>query len=330
MGLAELRHIAAMSTAVGIFLFAFLPFIVNLGVLAIGIVLWQSDLDDDEVLRLAGWMVVGMAMLGLMATWTITHQNVRGRRFAHSVFVTANNLSVGALIGLVLGWYDVGVRRYKQEAEARRTELQRQINRLDEFASMVSHDLRNPLSVAVGNLELARTDGGSERLETVAASLDRMNQIIDDVLTLAREGHAVEDTERVVLSDISATCWANVQTETAEIRVVDDLAFDADVRRIRLILENLFRNAVEHAGPSVTVRVGSHDGGFFVEDDGPGIPADIREAVFEPGHSSSAGGTGFGLSIVSQMVAAHGWEIDLVEGTAGGARFEITGVKTRD
>lgn len=157
-----------------------------------------------------------------------------------------------------------------------------------------------------------------------------MNQIIDDVLTMAREGHVVKQTERVILSEIVASCWANVQTEPAEIQVVDDREFLADERRLQLVFENLFRNAIDHAGPSVTVSVGRLDGGFYVEDDGSGIPVDQRESVFEIGYSPGVGGTGFGLSIVAQLVEAHGWEIDLVEGTAGGARFEITGVETRD
>jgi signal transduction histidine kinase len=94
------------------------------------------------------------------------------------------------------------------------------------------------------------------------------------------------------------------------------------------VFENLFRNAVEHAGDDVTITVGTLDGGFYVDDDGPGIPEDERDRVFEAGYSTGEAGTGFGLSIVRDVVEAHGWDIRVVEGADGGARFEITGVET--
>ncbi|MFB6177864.1 MAG: sensor histidine kinase, partial [Halobaculum sp.] len=95
--------------------------------------------------------------------------------------------------------------------------------------------------------------------------------------------------------------------------------------RLTQLFENLLRNAVEHGGPDVTVRVGCTDEGtIFVEDDGPGIPPEERDEIFEPGHSSASGGTGFGLTIAKQIVEAHGWTIAATEGTDGGARFELT------
>jgi signal transduction histidine kinase len=98
------------------------------------------------------------------------------------------------------------------------------------------------------------------------------------------------------------------------------------------LLENLFRNAVEHGGDDVTVNVGSLPGGFYVADDGPGIPAADRESVFEPGFTTNDDGTGFGLEIVEAVASAHGWDVrvtDAAEGE-GGARFEFTGVDVLD
>jgi len=92
------------------------------------------------------------------------------------------------------------------------------------------------------------------------------------------------------------------------------------------LLENLLRNAVEHGGDTVTITVGGLNDGFYFEDDGPGIPENERNNVFETGYSTAKGGTGFGLSIVKQIATAHGWEICVTEGSEGGARFEIRGV----
>ena len=79
----------------------------------------------------------------------------------------------------------------------------------------------------------------------------------------------------------------------------------------------------------MTVRIGDlpDDAGFYVADDGPGIPEADRETVFDAGHSTNEDGTGFGLSIVQGIVEAHGWDIRVTEGDDGGARFEITGVE---
>jgi signal transduction histidine kinase len=102
------------------------------------------------------------------------------------------------------------------------------------------------------------------------------------------------------------------------------MTFQGDRDRLRHVFENLFRNAIEHGGPDVTVRVGHVDeDAIYVEDDGPGIPAERHEKVFEPGHSSTSGGTGFGLTIVKRVTEAHGWTVSVTDGSEGGARFEL-------
>jgi signal transduction histidine kinase len=118
--------------------------------------------------------------------------------------------------------------------------------------------------------------------------------------------------------------WQSVETDRAALEVLDALpTVTADGDRLRRVFENLFRNAVEHAGEAVTVRVGALDDGFYVADDGPGVPPDERAAVFDPGHSTGDGGTGLGLAIVERVVAAHGWDLRLRSARGGGARFEV-------
>lgn len=206
----------------------------------------------------------------------------------------------------------------------REQQLRQQNERLDEFASVISHDLRNPLDVAQGRATLLAEQTESEHLDPLLRTLDRMEAIVEDTLTLARQGDTISDTESVNLTDLAGKCWANVDTDEATIEIVDEMTFQADSDRLRHVFENLFRNAVEHGTADVTVRVGSrNDGGIYVEDDGPGIPVADREEVLEPGHSSAHGGTGFGLTIVKRVVEAHGWELSITDGVDGGARFEI-------
>ncbi|MEA5388825.1 histidine kinase N-terminal 7TM domain-containing protein [Haloarculaceae archaeon H-GB11] len=232
-------------------------------------------------------------------------------------------------VGRVFLVRDVTDQRERQE------ELRRQNEHLEQFASLVSHDLRNPLEVAHGHVELAMEhDDDAAYLQKVAESHDRMWAIIDDVLTLTRESQPISQTEVVDLETLVADAWSNVETGNATLQSDVHGVVDGDRDRLLRALANLFRNAVEHGPDDVTVRVGMLETdvegglvdlarqGFFVEDDGPGIPADDREAVFETGYTDSDSGTGLGLSIVRNVVEAHGWEITATGGRDGGVADE--------
>jgi len=254
----------------------------------------------------------------------------------------------------------------------RERELERQNERLEEFASVVSHDLRNPLSVAQGRLELFAETGEQAHYEKIEGAHERMGEIIDEVLALAREGRTVRELEPVDVSALATDAWSNVATDGATLVASAAPVVQGDASRLQQLLENLFRNAVEHGstspdsqarrdavehgstgnqpaaddavghgstgnrtpfdsgdGHGPTVRVGTLDDGdgFYVADDGPGIPPDDRETIFESGFSTTESGSGFGLSIVSQIATAHGWDVTVTESPTGGARFEIGGVQ---
>jgi PAS domain S-box-containing protein len=218
----------------------------------------------------------------------------------------------------------VGVTRNVTERVERERQLRQQNERLDEFASVVSHDLRNPLNVAQGRATLLAEQTENDHLDPLLRALNRMEAIVEDTLTLARQGETISETESISLADLVGKCWGTVDTDDAAIEIADEMTFQGDPDRLQHVFENLFRNAVEHGGSDVTVRVGSHDErGIYVEDDGPGIPIEKRVDVFEPGHSSTRGGTGFRLTIVKRIVEAHGWDLSVTDGTDGGARFEF-------
>ncbi|MFC6755899.1 MULTISPECIES: PAS domain-containing sensor histidine kinase [Haloarcula] len=219
-----------------------------------------------------------------------------------------------------------GLQQAAREETLREREqaLSRQNERLEEFASIVSHDLRTPLDLAGAHLELAAEGSqAGDHLENVAAAHRRMSELIDDVLTWAREGDAVESTEPVSLPALLSACWADRQPDGATLEVTTERTVQADRSRLRQLFDNLLDNAVTHAGPAATIRVGDIDGGVYVADDGPGIPPVERDAVFDFGHALAAESTGFGLAIVGEIVEAHGWSISLTESEHGGARFEI-------
>ena len=216
--------------------------------------------------------------------------------------------------------------RRKRKLEQRTTELERQNDQLEDFAGIVSHDLRNPMNVISGRLQLIDADDDQEHLQQAEEAIDRMEAIVDDVLTFARLGKTIDDTEPLDLATVAEDAWGNVGTHDAALEALAGVTVEASRSRLLQVFENLFRNAVEHGGADVTVTVGGFDGGFFVADDGPGIDPDHRKKVLEQGFSSDPEGTGFGLAIVRTIVEAHGWDITVTESeSSGGARFEITG-----
>ncbi|ELY40681.1 GAF domain-containing sensor histidine kinase [Natronorubrum sulfidifaciens] len=214
----------------------------------------------------------------------------------------------------------------EEQLRAQQRELEDQNNRLAEFSSVVSHDLRNPLTVAQGNLEVAKTECDSTSLSEIEAAHQRMDELIRDLLGLARAGQTVENEKPVSLRPVATDAWKMAESEAASLAfATDGMMFTANESRIRQLFENLFRNAIDHGGPDVTVHVGELDdqAGFYVEDDGPGIPPDDRDQVFDAGYTTHRDGTGLGLATVRRIATAHDWSITVTESKAGGARFEF-------
>ncbi|WP_181687398.1 ATP-binding protein [Halorhabdus salina] len=229
------------------------------------------------------------------------------------------------------------------DRKRREQTLQHQNEQLERFVDVISHDLRNPLEVSTGQIELAlaATDDAEvrTRLESALDANERMSALLEDLLSLAKQGQAVGNAERISLQAVARDAWEHVETGNATLRIDSDRTFEADPSSLSGLFENLFRNAVEHGSehpPSpagdgtaggkrgVTITVGSTDDGFYVADDGPGIDPAIRDRIFEEGVTTNDEGTGFGLSIVETTAEAHGWSITAGESENGGARFDIS------
>ena len=225
--------------------------------------------------------------------------------------------------------YMVAIARDISDRLERERELERQNERHELLTSVASHDLQNPLNVASGRLALAREDCECPHLDDVATAIDRMDTLITDLLSLARSGKVIQTTDEISLRTLATDSWETVETGRATLNVESDSTVVGNSSRLKQLFENLFNNSVEHGGDDVTVSVGNLPDGFYVEDDGHGIPADRRDEVFEYGVTTTADGTGFGLAIVREIVDAHGWDVRVTESIDGGARFEITDVEVR-
>ncbi|TKX73713.1 response regulator [Halorubrum sp. GN11_10-6_MGM] len=219
----------------------------------------------------------------------------------------------------------VGLTRDITDRKLYQRELTETIDQLEEFTATVSHDLRNPLNVAAGNLSLAASEVDNERIDTARDAVARMSDLIDELLTLAKEGETLGDRRPVPYEEVVAKSYENVRAPESSLRIEGSVTLSCDAARLTEALENVIRNAVEHGGSGVSLTAGVLPGerGVFIEDDGPGIPPEERERVFEKGHTTREDGSGFGLAIVERIVDAHGWEVSATDGRDGGARFEI-------
>ena len=208
--------------------------------------------------------------------------------------------------------------------------LERQNDRLKEFTDILSHDLRNPLNVLSGNLNQYKRTGDEKHIEVIERTTDRMERLVDDLLRVARQGQVVEQPEPTDIGTVLETARKGALPETATLRYEAVPRVMADPDRLVQVFENLLRNSAEHGGDDVTVRIGSLQRGFYVEDDGPGIPEDDRDRVFDHGYTTRENGTGYGLSVVRSVVGAHGWDVSVVDTDRGGARFEVTAIEFVD
>jgi len=226
--------------------------------------------------------------------------------------------------GCVLFFRDVTAQTTTAEKLAEKTD------RLEAFATRVSHDLRGPITNALSLTKLARREMDEPtELAEIAETLTHAETLIDDILAMARSGQEPE-CEPIAVATLATQAWSTVSTPDASLVVETEQTISADSGQLLRLLENLFRNAVEHGGDDVTVRLGSTADGFYVADDGVGIPVEHRDAVFEERTTFDDGGTGYGLAIVSDIADAHGWSVSVTDSESGGARFDISGVTLVD
>ncbi len=229
--------------------------------------------------------------------------------------------------GIMVNVRDITKRKNREQA------LERQKERLQELTGFLSHDVQNQLSVVSGYIDLAQSEEDMAELDNAVNGVKRIEQLIDQARKLAQSEEEITEYEEIELSAIVEQSWETVAGADvgATVTIDSDLHFQADRERIRSLIENLLVNAVEHAGTDVSIHVGAIETdnrktGFYVADDGPGIAPEDREKVFDSNYTTTADGAGLGLAIVTQAAEVHGWNVEVTESAAGGARFEVTGV----
>ncbi|MFW6320844.1 MAG: sensor histidine kinase [Halohasta sp.] len=240
-------------------------------------------------------------------------------------------------------------RREYTQLEGRFHRVAERNRRLSQFARTVSHDLNSPLSVIYGRIELALAEPEEAEIHLQAArnAAQRVDSLITDHLQTIETADANTDTEAVSVQTVATEAWRIIDPSMARLQIEPQLdRVEANAIRLQQLFENLIRNAIEHGSeeavglastvgnrptPSVfdddtntvTVTIKPTPTGFAVCDNGPGIPPEEREAIFESGYTTTESGSGLGLHIVTEIVDAHGWEITVGESADGGARFDV-------
>ncbi|WP_336023825.1 response regulator [Halobellus salinisoli] len=277
---------------------------------------WWTDELREEV---KGW--VEAAASGQYVGYETTHPNPGGREITVEGNFRPVTDGEGDVTAIVVSARDVTERR------ARERELKRQYERLDDFASFVSHDFQSPISTARGRLELARETGADEHVERAVDAVERIDRLRTDLAETLRSGEIVSDPTDVATEDVLADAWVAVDPPAAaSVSVRESPELRADRDGLQRLLENFVRNSIEHGPADVEILVGSLDNGFYYEDSGPGIGPEHRDRVFSPGFSTKReeNGTGMGLAGVRQIVLAHRWTLDIEDAqTLSGVRFEI-------
>lgn len=262
---------------------------------------------------------------------------------ARAVFRAAVAVIVAALTaGLLLVWQRQSVlarevARARVELEAREREAQRsaRLAAMGELAAHVAHEVRNPLNtIQLTAQEMARAPGlGGElraRAEDLRAESRRIEAIVQQFLDLARPRRARLETLDVGAAAAAAARAAEPAFRDAGVDLVveaEPVAARLDAQWIGEIVENLLRNAREASprGGRVTLGVRRHgpEVRISVEDQGPGVPPELRERVFDLFYTTKPRGSGLGLSIVAQFAAAMGGGARLEERDGAGARFVV-------
>lgn len=285
MGTIEARHASEMSATSGEFLLACIPLFINVGLIGAGVALWRSSLPGTAVARVGGYVILGAVAVGVLATWTILHQQLMGDGFVHRFFVTVNNMSVGGMFGFVLGWYSVQNRRHRRQMEDER-------DKLSYLNGILRHNILNGMQTITGHgdaLEDHVSDTGASYLETIRGRSEELTRFVRSIRVFTD----TTDPETADLRPLDLCLVLDeVVSETEQTFPDADLALDCpeDTRVLGdVFTTELFRNVIHHAvqygdtppSVSVTVETGAETVTVAIADTGPGIPDARKETVLQ-------------------------------------------------
>jgi signal transduction histidine kinase len=249
-------------------------------------------------------------------------------------------LALAAALGAVLAWRNLAKNSELQIRLVRAGEMNTHLKEMNLAAAGLAHETRNPLNLIRGLAQMiAMQAENSPKLREHAGSImeeaDRvtvqLNEFID--YSKPRDAHLAPVDFTRVTADVARTLLPDLEEKHIRLRQPDSpLPIEADEPLLRQTLFNLLLNAVQAVEPGgqieiVVLPVSAHEALLEIRDDGPGVPAAQRAAIFKPYVTMRPKGVGLGLAIVQQIVSAHGWEIVCIENQPRGAIFRVSRIK---
>lgn len=298
-----------------------IPVVLGLILIGIGLVPRYQWVTPDRPKRIGVWTVVG-GLAGLMINfWFFALISLDGAFVGDSSVMTLNGVAIGAASGTIIGYFHTGV--------LERSEIIRhQKEQLDEFAEIVSHEVRNPLTVAQGNMRLFRATSDERHFDAALSNLEQVDRMIARMRYLVWAQRDELEVEPVNLKTVAGRAVRNVDGHGVSFEIPADRSVYANPHLLRSLFETLLGKPTGTEPQESNIRVGwLEDGwGFFVE--GSGL--DIHDEYIgvsdhqQPPLPPNAGG--LDTAMIEQVAKAHGWELSVRRGSSGSTRIEISGL----
>jgi two-component system sensor histidine kinase RstB len=293
--------------------------------------------DRDAYPKIA--VLIGMVLSILIAGFALTFPIVRRLRRLERA---AERIAAGELSARAAITSKDAIGSLARRFDAMAARIEGLLSSQRELLQGVSHELRTPAARIRFGLEMLadepEAERRGERLSALEEDLDELDRLVDELLLYVRMGAdgSAQIVEREVFAPDEGVASLAQRLGELHPKIVISLPEDklpeleADPRLFRRALRNLLGNALRYASSRVVVSVKDQGDGWIqvtVDDDGPGIPAEGRERIFDPftrldgSRSRASGGVGLGLAIVQRIVQAHGGETTAAESDSGGARL---------
>lgn len=215
----------------------------------------------------------------------------------------------------------------RSETHKLRENLREERERLRRLASVLSHELRNPLMAIDGQLQLYRDRGETAHLDAAEQNVERLGDVITDTLWLVRGDDTVSEMSMVDVMSVAEEAWATFNDDTVSLHTTSMERIPANRSLLQTVFEKLFENTLEHTSATELsvgpYYMGDYLEGFYIEDNGSGFTEAELSAAFDIGIDETSGTSGIGLAVVKEIIQRHNWTISVVEGDGDGAKFEI-------
>jgi signal transduction histidine kinase len=296
---------------------------------------WMRGMSDNDLKALmAKRELHGLVVVMSTENYRATSTHDLWLRWVVIFFASVSALGAG------LAWRNTARNAELQIRLVRASELNSHLKEMNLAAAGLAHETRNPLNIIRGLAQMVSRlpDASPEvrnQTKTIVDETDKVTAQLTEFINYSRP----REVRRTQIALLPATTeivrTLNFDIEEKKLRVEtggEPLTIEADEQLLRQVLFNLLINAIQAVGEGGKIwievkRAGSLEATLEVRDDGPGVPPENRQEIFKPYFTTHQKGTGLGLAVVSQIVQAHGWEIECVPNEPRGAIFRITHLK---